>query len=84
MNRHRFRWENLAFGLMFASIVGNWAVWDQDLLTARELSLTASGVLIVLGVAGIVATLWRARTTATTPPLTTHEGAVHEDVDPKP
>jgi uncharacterized membrane protein YqjE len=80
MNRHRFRWENLAFGLVFASIVGNWAVWDQDLLTARELSLTAAGVLIVLGVAGIAATVRRSRT----PVHTEREGAMDEEADPKP
>jgi uncharacterized membrane protein YqjE len=80
MNRHRFRWENLAFGLMFVSVVGNWAVWDQDLLTARELSLTAAGVLIVLGVAGIAATVRRSRT----PLDTEREGAMNEAADPKP
>ncbi len=47
MTRHSFRWEGLAFGLFFLSAVGNWAVWKQDLLTPRQLGLTASGVLIV-------------------------------------
>lgn len=57
MTKHSFSWEALAFGLFFAAVVGNWAVWKQDLLTARELSLAGAGVLIVLGGIGIVATL---------------------------
>jgi len=63
MSRHPFRWESLAFGLFFLACVGNWAVWKQDLLTSRELSLTASGVLIFLGVIGVAGTLYRARPT---------------------
>jgi hypothetical protein len=61
MKKHPFRWESLAFGLFFLSCAANWAVWKQDLLTPRELSLTASGVLILLGVLGVAATLWQAR-----------------------
>ena len=61
MTRHSFRWEGLAFGLFFLSAVGNWAVWKQDLLTPRELGLTASGVLIVLGLLGVAATVWQTR-----------------------
>lgn len=61
MNRHPLRWEGLAFGLFFLACAGNWAVWKQDLLTPREFSLTAAGVLIVLGVLGVAATLWQAR-----------------------
>lgn len=89
MNRHPLRWENLAFGLLFLAIVGNWAVWKQDLLTARELSLTASGVLIFLGVIGVAATIWQARptpvatTTPTTPTTSTTEGAFDEEADPQ-
>ena len=84
MRRHPFRWESLAFGLFFLAVVGNWAVWKQDLLTPRELSLTAAGVLILLGVLGVAATLWQAR--PTTPSLittTSTEGAPHEDTDPQ-
>lgn len=61
MTRHSFRWEGLAFGLFFLSVVGNWAVWKQDLLSPRELGLTASGVLIVLGALGVAATVWQTR-----------------------
>jgi hypothetical protein len=63
MNRHPFRWESLSFGLLFLVAVGQWAVWKQDLLSPRQLSLTAAGVLIVLGVIGVAATLWHARPT---------------------
>jgi len=85
MNRHPFRWENLAFGLIFLAAVGSWAVWKQDFLTPRELSLTASGVLIFLGVIGVAATIWQARPT---PVPTTHtptpEGTHDEEADPQP
>ena len=46
MTRHPFRWSSLVFGLVFLAGVGQWAVWKQDWLTPRELSLTSSGVLI--------------------------------------
>ncbi|MCW2840427.1 MAG: hypothetical protein JWR55_1910 [Aeromicrobium sp.] len=88
MTRHPFRWENLIFGVVFLAIVANWAVWKQDLLTPRELSITASAALIVLGVVGIAATLWRARP-ASVPPTTdtttdtTDEGAPREEADPQ-
>jgi hypothetical protein len=81
MTRHPFRWESLAFGLFFLASVGNWAVWKQDLLTPRELSLTASGVLIFLGVIGVAATLWQARPT---PASTPTRGIDDEEVDPQP
>jgi uncharacterized membrane protein YqjE len=83
MNRHPLRWDNLIFGLLFLVCVGNWAVWKQDLLTSRELGLTASGVLIVLGVIGVIATLWRtrpARPTSTDTP----EGIDYEEADSQP
>ncbi len=86
MTRHAFRWDSLIFGLAFLFIVGHWAVWKQDLLSARELSLTASGVLIVLGVIGVAATLWTARPTRTTPPRYTdiQKGIDDEEADPQP
>ena len=87
MNRHPLRWENLIFGLLFVGAVGHWAVWRTDLLTTRELSLAASGVLIVLGVAGVAATLWKARTTPSPSTIAAPaaEGVTHdEEADPKP
>ena len=61
MSRHSFRWLELAFGMMFLSAVGIWAVWHEDLVTPRQLSLAAAGVLIVLGLVGIAATLRQSR-----------------------
>lgn len=81
MNRHPFRWENLAAGLFFLAVVVNWAVWKQDLLTTRELSLTAAAVLILLGLVGVAATL---RPTRHEPAVTTEEGEPHEEADPQP
>lgn len=83
MTRHPLRWDNLIFGLLFLLAVGHWAVWKQGLLSTRELSLTASGVLILLGVIGVAATLWGTRST---PPTTMHtpEGLDDEEADPQP
>jgi hypothetical protein len=82
MNRHPLRWENLAFGLFFLAIVGNWAVWKRDVLTPREFGLTAAGVLIFLGVVGVAATLWQARP-AKTPSTTESNGNHDEAADPQ-
>lgn len=89
MTRHPVRWENLAFGLIFLAIVGNWAVWKSDILTPRELGLTAATVLIVLGVLGVALTLLQARpprtiSTTSTTSTTDPEGAEHEEADPQP
>lgn len=90
MSRHTFRWEGLAFGMFFLAAVGHWAVWDRDLLDTRELTLVASGLLIVLGAIGVAATVWRSRPPATIHPepspetITTPEGPEDEEADPKP
>ena len=94
MTRHTFRWEGLAFGLFFLSAVGNWAVWKQDLLTPRQLGLTASGVLILLGVLGVAATVWQTRSArrphtvpaagTTTDTITLEGPEDHEEAHPKP
>ncbi|WP_332661967.1 hypothetical protein [Aeromicrobium sp.] len=97
MTRHSFRWEGLAFGLFFLSAVGNWAVWKQDILTPRELGLTASGVLILLGVLGVAATVWQTRPANRARSIPAHEAAEpltdtttpegpedHEEAHPKP
>ena len=92
MTRHSFRWEGLVFGLFFLSAVGNWAVWKQDLLTPRQLGLTASGVLILLGVLGVAATVWPTRSAARVRPIptpestpdTTPEGTEDEEAHPQP
>ncbi|KRC64678.1 hypothetical protein ASE12_07800 [Aeromicrobium sp. Root236] len=100
MTRHSFRWEGLVFGLFFLSAVGNWAVWKQDLMSPRQFGLTASGVLIALGLLGVAATVWQTRpanrtaavpapeaTTETTTESTidiTPEGPEDEEAHPKP
>lgn len=94
MTRHPIRWSSLAFGLLFLSGVGQWAVRTEDLLTSRVLSLTTSAVLIVLGLLGVVATLWKPTSSgltssARTPPAhsvptTTPEGPEDEEIDPQP
>jgi|GEM_PF-2341768 len=59
MNRHRFRWTGIAFGALFLSIAGNWAVWQGDLLTGREMGYVVSGALIAAGLLGVLATFRR-------------------------
>ena len=83
MTRHSLRWDSLAFGALFLAVAGNWAVWKQDLLTARQLSLSASGVLILLGLIGVAATVARSRSPRTTPDPTTTEGTENEEADPQ-
>lgn len=67
MNRHPFRWAELFVGAVLVAAVGSWAVWRVELLTARQLSLGSAGVLIVLGLTGIAATLRQARPGAPAP-----------------
>ena len=85
MTRHPFRWSSFAFGLVFLAGVGQWAVWEQDWLTPRELSVTASGVLIGLGLLGVIATFWKPnQLTNTTPDLEDNsslERSDHEETD---
>ncbi|MBC7631212.1 hypothetical protein [Aeromicrobium sp.] len=92
MSRHPIRWNSLLFGLLFLAVLGNWMVRTQDLLTTRQLSLTVSGVLILLGLAGVAATILKARparphapperkTSTSTP---TPEGHHDEAADSKP
>jgi len=55
MNRHSFRWEALAFGLLFLAVVGTWTAWKTGVLESDQLAYAPAGTLIVLGVAGIIA-----------------------------
>jgi hypothetical protein len=55
MKRHPFRWEALAFGLLFLAVVGTWTAWKTGLLAGDQLAYAPAGTLIVLGVAGIIA-----------------------------
>ena len=69
MNRHSFRWDAIAFGLFFLAVLGQWAVWEQDLLTPDDLAYVAAAVLIALGVLGIVGTAIGARADRRTAPF---------------
>lgn len=75
MNRHRFRWTGLAFGALFLSIAGNWAVWQGDLLTGREMGYVVSGALIAAGLLGVLATFRRPKPPV---PATSAGGPAHE------
>ena len=55
MNRHPFRWEALAFGLLFLAVVGTWTAWKTGVLASDQLAYAPAGTLIVLGMAGIIA-----------------------------
>ena len=69
MNRHSFRWEALAFGLLFLAVVGTWTAWRTGLLDSNQLAYAPAATLIVLGIAGIIATFSRPnnKQPATTP-----------------
>ena len=57
MKRHPFRWEALAFGLLFLAVVGTWTAWKTGVLASDQLAYAPAGTLIVLGLAGIIASL---------------------------
>jgi len=59
MNRHAFAWGSFAFGAFFLAIVGNWVAHKQDVFTLEQLSIAAPITLIVLGILGIIASIWR-------------------------
>ena len=59
MNRHAFAWASFAFGAFFLAIVGNWVAHKQDVFTLEQLSIAAPITLIVLGILGIIASIWR-------------------------
>lgn len=59
MTRHKLAWTSLAFGVFFLAIAGNWVAGRQDVLTRHELGIAAPITLIVLGVIGVIATIWR-------------------------
>jgi uncharacterized membrane protein YqjE len=83
MNRHAFRWDGLAFGLFFLAALGQWAVWEQDLLDPDELAYVAAAVLIVLGVLGIAGTAISARTNRRTAPFTPTTTSTTVDDEPE-
>ena len=70
MRRHPFRWDAIAFGLFFLAVLGQWAVWEHNLLSPDDLAFVAAAVLIVLGVLGIAGTAISARSERRTAPFT--------------
>lgn len=70
MNRHPFRWEGLAFGVFFLAMIGQWAVWERDLLEPPELAYVNATALIVLGAIGILVTVVRSRADHRVAPFT--------------
>ena len=83
MNRHPFRWDAIAFGLFFLAVLGQWAVWEMDLLTPDDLAYLAAALLIVLGVLGIAGTAITARSARRTAPFTPEAGIAPEP-EPEP
>lgn len=59
MNRHAFAWVSFAFGILFLTIIGSWIAHEQDVFTLGQLSVAAPIALIVLGIIGIIASIWR-------------------------
>lgn len=70
MNRHPFRWEALAFGLLFLAVVGTWTAWNTGILASDQLAYAPAGTLIVLGAAGIIASFASPRRSAQPAPET--------------
>lgn len=79
MNRHPFRWDALFFGLLFLAVLGQWAVWERDLLAPDSLAYVAAAVLIALGVLGIVGTAISARSDRRTAPFTPDTTATEDE-----
>jgi hypothetical protein len=79
MKRHPFRWDALVFGLFFLGVLGQWAVWERDLLAPDALAFVAAAVLIVLGVIGIVGTAISARSDRRTAPFTPDTTAIEDE-----
>jgi hypothetical protein len=92
MNRHPFRWEALAFGLLFLAVVGTWTAWKTGVLASDHVAYAPAGVLIVLGIAGVIASFSPPRRREPQTPASDAEAdATHEEdpdgdeaTDPKP
>jgi hypothetical protein len=81
MNRHPFRWEALAFGLLFLAVVGTWTAWKAGLLASDQLAYAPAGTLVVLGVAGIIASFAAPRRTVAPPSEPTETEEMPDDVE---
>ena len=85
MNRHPFRWEALAFGLLFLAVVGTWTAWKTGILASDQLAYAPAGTLIVLGIAGIIATFSTPSRKQPQPPANADEtDEEHPDGDQAP
>lgn len=84
MNRHPFRWDAMVFGLFFLAVLGQWAVWEQDLLDPDTLGFITAAVLITLGVVGIVATVISTRTNHRVAPFSPTPDRIVDPDDPTP
>ena len=71
MNRHPFRWEALAFGMLFLAVVATWTAWKTGILASDQLAYAPAGTLIVLGAAGIIASFASPRKSTEPAPDTT-------------
>jgi hypothetical protein len=81
MKRHPFRWDALIFGLFFLAVLGQWAVWEMDLLAPDSLAYVAAAVLIVLGVLGIVGTAISTKSDRRTAPFSPDTTATEGEPD---
>lgn len=59
MKTHAMRWDALVFGVLFALVVGCWALVSTDVVSAEDLRIAGPVALIVAGLAGIGLTLRR-------------------------
>lgn len=57
MRRHRLDLLSLVSGLLLLACVGLWAAWERGVVSAGELVLVLPGALVVLGGAGVAASL---------------------------
>ena len=55
--RRRVRPANILFGLLFLAVAGAWATWTTNRIDGDDLGRLLAGLLIVLGVAGVAATV---------------------------
>ena len=83
MNRHPFRWEALAFGLLFLAVVGTWSAWKSGLLDSGQLAYAPAATLIVLGVAGIIASFPTPRKSAQSTTASEEVPDDDEETDPQ-
>jgi len=82
MNRHTFRWEALAFGLLFLAVVGTWTAWKAGVLASEQVAYAPAGALIVLGVAGVIASFSTPRRTEPQPPVSDDNADKTHEEDP--